>query len=194
VVDAKKLYGILRGIRTFLKGLTLATIEWFSDPVKRYSTLLGVCFVVSVVVFSVYSAGHVERVFFFPTIEGKNMASESRAIPRRWGTENQVELYVREMILGPMALSEFSLLPPDTKVNSVLVRKGTAYVDISSDFLVSGSADSLPFPDIFSYVKKSISFNFRSIRRVELTLDGNLPYASLPSDDGQNLQEKKKKR
>jgi hypothetical protein len=172
--DEKKKAIRIADVLAAVKAFALAVFIWFSDPLKRYATILGACLLISAVAFGIFAIGHTERVFFFPEIGGKGIGSETRTLIRRPGMENQLEYYVREMVLGPMNLTHDPLVPPDTGVNAILVRKGTAYIDLSSSFLVS-EGTKLPFPEIFSYIERSVSFNFPSIRNVVLTLDGNLP-------------------
>jgi hypothetical protein len=168
-------------------------VEWMSDPFQRYATLIGACLLVSMISFAVYSYGHVERVFFFPRVDGKGTESESRTLPRKAGIEGQLQYYLREEVLGSTQLTSARLLPVDTRVNAVLVRRGTAYVDISSDIVLADDS-KLSFHDSLALVDSSIKYNFPRLRTVVLTLDGNLPWASRSFQPDSGAQEKNKKR
>jgi hypothetical protein len=168
-------------------------VEWMRDPFQRYATLIGACFLVSMISFAVYAYHNVERVFFFPRVEGKSLSSESRTLPRKHGIEGQLQYYLREVVLGSTQLTSARLLPVDTKVNAVLVRKGTTYIDISSDIVLADDS-KLTFRDSLNLVNSSIRYNFPGLHSIVLTLDGNLPWATQSIQPASGTQEKNKKR
>ncbi|MFW6140921.1 MAG: GerMN domain-containing protein [Acidobacteriota bacterium] len=113
-----------------------------------------------------------EMVLFFVSEEDDLLRKEEREMPIDSTKEHQVERLIQELILGSEEgwLSPF---PPETKVKGIYVTKNRiAYIDFSSEFQTGHpSGSSAEISTIFSVVN-SITYNFKSIKKVFILVDG----------------------
>ena len=148
---------------------------------ERVSLFLGglllLFFLISFVLFLFNGMKESEKVFFFPDMISGQIKGETRELPARKNLEKAVEIYVRDLALGPMNLNFARLLPQSTTVNSVLLRKGVLYLDFSKHFLLAEEGEvPLSFGEIIDNVKRSVMFNFKQIKEVKITINGQEPH------------------
>lgn len=113
-----------------------------------------------------------EMVLFFISEEDDLLRKEEREIAIGLTLERQIERLIKEMIMG----SEQGLLspfPPETKIRGIYVTKnGIAYIDFSAEFQEGNpSGSSAEISSIFSVVN-SITYNFESIKKVFILVNG----------------------
>jgi len=115
------------------------------------------------------------RTLFFPEISSLKLAGERRFLPHRRGLEQDVQLLVEEVILGPELPMHRPLLPRETRLISVLARQRRVYLSLSSGILRQGGES--PFgPELaLQALSDVILFNFPQIRRLELLIEGQVP-------------------
>ncbi|MCD6517105.1 MAG: GerMN domain-containing protein [Candidatus Aminicenantes bacterium] len=111
-------------------------------------------------------------VLFFISEDDYLLHKEEREILNGSILENQIERLVKELISG----SEEGLLspfPPETKVRGIYItRDGIVYIDFSPEFQTAHpSGSSAEISSIFSIVN-SIAYNFKSIKRVFILVNG----------------------
>ena len=63
-------------------------------------------------------------VLRFPDEISHSLTPEVRSLPFNWDEEHNVELTVREILLGPARHNHLRLFSRDSRLNSVLVRDG----------------------------------------------------------------------
>ena len=138
------------------------------------SIFVGILFV-SLVFFLVDNLFTEKLLIFFPEHSGGRIAGEARTVVKQDSIEGDIELLVEEIILGPADIRHAGVLPRNTKVRSVVVREGAAYLDLSSDAIFLGEEVKMSFDEAVATVKKAVLFNSRRLRNVMITVDGQLP-------------------
>jgi spore germination protein GerM len=121
-------------------------------------------------------AGPAERkkvTLFFLSDEDGLLHPEEREIIAGTSVIAEAQRVIEELIRGSQE-GLISSLPPEAKLRQVFVtREGVAYVDFSREFVdkhPSGSAAEIA--TIYAIVN-SLTFNFKTIKRVFILVDGN---------------------
>jgi len=102
------------------------------------------------------------------------LVGETRFLPRRRSLDQDVQLLVEEVILGPELPMHRPLLPRETRLISVLARQRRVYLSLSSGILRPGQSPFEPEAALQA-LSNVILFNFPRIRRLELLIEGQVP-------------------
>ncbi len=117
----------------------------------------------------------VERVLYFPLYNEAELEGELRRLPKKANREDDIELLVRELILGPFDIHHSRVLPKDTDVESLLLRKGRVYVDFSLDPVLKKEGSILSLAEQIAALERTIRFNFPSVEDIMVTFSGQSP-------------------
>ena len=133
--------------------------------------LLIITFAISLICF--FSNGYSYRkTFLFEGLDKDCLFAENRFFPSVKNVD-KVELYVSELVLGPVGNRYKNLFEPGTKVNSCFVKNHVLYVDLSSQALFA-SKNTSELSKAVPLFRKNIKKNFSSIKDVKLFIDGKL--------------------
>lgn len=132
-------------------------------------------FVLSLSAFTLFNDGRVDRVLFFPGARSTRVTGEIRRLPRQENTRADIQLLLRELILGPTEIRHGRLLPRDTKLQSVIVSDDKVFINFSAGILVEAPDQQLALEEVFDVLRRTIRYNFRRIDRVIFTVNGQLP-------------------
>lgn len=179
----EKIKKILNAVLSFMKN----TGEKIQDthPFIQIVSFLVCAGIVFLLFLSVMFAPHQRRsVFYFPDAEKGVPRTEIRYLPNVKGRDSRLELYVSEVLLGPVSPGLSPLFNKGTKLVDCMVRKDTAYINLSSEVLdpESGVAGYKQANEIF---KKNVCTNFRSIAKIYLYFDGIEVYGEDSSVDAE---------
>lgn len=141
-------------------------------------TLLGalaalvVVFLLSLSLYLFLPGKLVRVVFQFPDEITKNLSREVRSLPFTWEQEHDVELAVREILLGPARHNHLRLFSREARLRSVLVRNEKVYIDLSKEAF-------LPDPDVIysptvalEVLKATLMDNFAGVFQVMISVGG----------------------
>ncbi|RKX78973.1 MAG: hypothetical protein DRP87_04785 [Spirochaetes bacterium] len=117
----------------------------------------------------------VERTLFFPIELTGKLNGEMRRLPLRKGKEENIELFIEELILGPRKIENARLLPEETDIRYLLLRGDKLFIDFDSDILFREEQVSLSLKEIIDILKKTLKFNFNFIKEIHITIMGQLP-------------------
>ena len=138
-------------------------------PVILISTLVLV-FVVSISVYF-FNDKLVRRVLFFPDRSG--FSGEMRRIPKQNSVEDDIELLIKELILGPYKIDHLRAVPEKTKLQNLLLRnKSLLYIDFSADLIVSDDSFSIVVEKMMELIRRTIMYNFPFLEKITLSVDG----------------------
>ncbi|HOV62271.1 MAG TPA: GerMN domain-containing protein [Spirochaetia bacterium] len=143
-------------------------------------------FLVSLVFYLVIAYGSVERVLFFPRENSSTLAGELRVVPDKRGKEEDIRILISELLLGPAKLDLSRVVPRGTRLNSVLLRKGVLYVDFSNDIFLGRKESELSFDEMLAAVRKTILFNFKRIKSIIISIEGQIPGSLDGEEAGRN--------
>lgn len=135
----------------------------------------GLALVLSFVLFFLSHDGMVERVIFFPRHREQAIEGEPRRLPVKADTEKDIQLLVRETILGPFNINYDRVLPLDTEVRSVIFRGDKLYLDFSIDPVLQQEGSVLSLPEKIGALKRTIQFNFPFVELITVTFRGQTP-------------------
>ncbi len=128
-------------------------------------------FVLSVSIYFFNDNTLVRRVLFFPG--SISYSGEARRIPRQESVEDEVELLIRELILGPYQIDHLRAVPENTKLQNLLIRnRSLLYVDFSADLVVFDDGFSIVPSKMTALIRRNILYNFPFIEEITLTVDG----------------------
>lgn len=150
-----------------------------SETVKKFTRVntgtkvvffsLVIIFFISLTLFFLQGYGH-RKVFLFESLDEEGLFAENRYYPRNKYIDD-VELYVSELLLGPIGERYKLLFPRGTKVKTCFVQNKVLYVDLSTEALFPNERVSTnrEGAEIF---KKNIFRNFRNIDIINIYIDG----------------------
>ena len=141
--------------------------------------------VISGVASTVFGAGR--RTLFFPMVTGWGadravwLSAETRRVPTHGSLEANVRQLLEEVELGPAEPEHERLLGGGTRVAAVIVRRGTAYVDLTREILDADAV--LAAERQIQALATAVQFNFPRVRRTFVLIDGRLPDFSRSTGD-----------
>lgn len=138
--------------------------------------LLAAAFAISAVWMLLANSNRAERVLFFPGQIDPALQGESRVVPRHGDTERDIEVLISEIFLGPADLSRTRVVDRQSRVNAVIVREHTVYIDISPETMFLQQRLPLSLEEAFSAIEHTIGYNFRGIHNIVFTVGGQLPH------------------
>ena len=118
---------------------------------------------------------YTERTLFFVEPVSKAVVMEHRLIAEKNDLELNVELLIKDELLGPALLVRDSVFPSGTRLNHVLLRDGVLYADLSLKAMFPSAHSGLNFQDSIRILEKTVSFNFPEIKNIVVTIDGSIP-------------------
>ena len=141
--------------------------------IKRSTLLSFLLIVVSFLLsFILYFSLHFvhRQVFIFEGLDKNRLYVEQRFFPNVKNVD-RVELYVSDLVLGPIGNRYKNLFAPGTKVVSCFVRGKNLYVELSKDALKIDK-NTTEFEKAIKLFKKNIHRNFFWLSNVHIYIDG----------------------
>ena len=131
-----------------------------------------------------------KHLVFFLEYQKGTLAGEVRSIPWKSSLEERVQGLVEELLWGPIDPRFQRVFPLGSKVQSLLIRRGILYVDLSPDVLFASEDIRVGWDERFSILRKTLSFNYPRFKHIFLTVSGQLP--GIPPFLAQNPEKQKK--
>jgi len=156
---------LTRSFRSFLIG-----------PLMPLS-MLAAAYVLSLLAFAFFRPETEGRVFFYPLNSGESIGSERRGIPARRDPVDEIDVFIDELLIGPVALHLEKTAPRGTTLRHVAVIDKTAYVDLDSGMLRVNEALPIDFDTAIDTIRTNILFNFPRIEDVVFTINGHQIHA-----------------
>lgn len=135
----------------------------------------GLLLLISAFLFFLHGIDREKQVLFFPRYRSSECRGEERLLPRKDTPEQEIELLVREILLGPFDVDLVPVLPTDGRIRTVLLRNGRLYLDFSTDIVFQEGNSTLSFGEALDCVGKSVMFNFPQVEEIIYTVNGNRP-------------------
>jgi hypothetical protein len=165
------------------------TKSWLAVPINLCLAVIGLCLAVSVASWAIADR-FAEAVVFFPDGRGV-LHGEKRMMPRSFNAEQKAELFASELLLGPADLGLSPAFLPGTRVESVVLRKGRLFVDLSPEAALTGSGGSDPTSVRTAIergkaaLERTLRVALPGIKRITLAIGGREPFAEgLPAEEG----------
>ena len=131
--------------------------------------------IISLLTFFIADNNLVRRVLFFPDREG--VSGEMRRLPRQRSLEDDVELLVNEMILGPYSIDHLRIIPENTSLQNLFLRdKSLLYIDFSADLIVTENEQSLVPLEMIELIGRNFKYNFPVLEEITISVDGQTLY------------------
>ena len=129
-------------------------------------------FIISFAIYISVNLHKTERTFFFPEHNNSKTVGESRRIPRFINREKNVDIFTRELLLGPLNMKLDSLFSSGTKLEKMLYRNKIIYLDLDIKALFPDKKAIHGFDTGIRLLKKNIKFNFPYVKKVVVTISG----------------------
>ncbi|MDP2815947.1 MAG: GerMN domain-containing protein [Rectinemataceae bacterium] len=110
--------------------------EWISQPLNKSLAVLAGLLLFSAAAW-ISSGPKDESLLYFASPSGHTLRAETRVLPLENGIEKRAALLTSELVLGPRSRSTRPLFAEGTRLDSVLYRKGTIYLDLSPEASLS---------------------------------------------------------
>jgi hypothetical protein len=151
-------------------------VSWVgANPALAAGALLAAVLVVSLAMYLVTGTERVRRVIFFPDPESHKLVGEEHFVPRVRGSEENMRMVVKELLLGPASYELARLVPRSVRVRSVSLRESVLYVDFSTDLVLDIGTVPLGLAEIVQGVANNVFFNFPRLRGVYVFIHGQIP-------------------
>ncbi len=142
-------------------------------------------FALSLALYLASPSVRVRRVLFFPSTatpaaagKAARLVADERYLPRHRNADRDVRELVEAALLGPARHGAAPLFPSTTTVRALMVRRGVLYVDLSAQAAMPDALVPLPVSAAADALSRAVRFNFRWIREVAFTVDGQAPRAA----------------
>ena len=146
---------------------------------KRVFQIILLAALIALVIFGVYyykaQSVYAERTLFFVEPVSKAVVMEHRLIAEKHDLEQNLELLIKDELLGPALLVRDSVFPNGTRLNHIMLREGILYADLSSEAMFPSAHSGLNFKDSIRILEETIRFNFPEIGKIVVTIDGSIP-------------------
>jgi hypothetical protein len=126
--------------------------------------------------------GQIRRTFVFYSAADRSIMVEDRMLRCAESREGDIICYVEEFLLGPVSPDLAPLFPRETRLESLLYRDDTAYVDLSESAVFPtpeqsavGFGSSGVFGS-FETLYRGIRRNFPYVREVRLFVNGSIAF------------------
>ena len=142
---------------------------------RRFIILLSMFaafFIIALVFITVDADRRVEWALFFPDEDGQKLHGELRRLPERGETAGNIELYIEEILLGPVSIDLYRLFPQDVRLESLLVAENTLYLGFSENLITTAETVPMSINGIIEGVEKAVVFNFPEIKEVQTAIGG----------------------
>jgi hypothetical protein len=137
--------------------------------------LLAASLLISLLAFLLPGSARAKRVLFFPQGEARKLAGETRFLPRRRSLEDNIELLLEELILGPATPNYLRVVPQDLEVQNVILKQGTLYINFSREMLSAAAAMNRTIDEMIQAVGNSVLYNFPRVKKLYVFVEGQLP-------------------
>lgn len=149
--------------------------------IERNRTLLWLSglfialFLLSFIWFLLADPGIRRKTLFFPAYGSETVRGEERYLPLRKSDEQNMDLYVRELLLGPVLVEHDPLFPAETDLRSIIYRNGVLYIDLSIEAVTGETVSRLGFYETLETLKRGLRFNFPQVDDIVVAIEGDLP-------------------
>lgn len=137
--------------------------------------VLALSLIVSLLLFLLHGTDMQKQVLFFPEYRSSECSGEQRLLPTKDSTEQEIELLVKEIILGPFDVNYVSVLPQESSIRTIMLRDSQLFIDFSVDVVFQAAESRLSFQEALNCVEKSITFNYPKIEQIVFTVNGEQP-------------------
>jgi hypothetical protein len=164
---------------------------------KKYASIAGVrrafyLFVLCLIALIDFIAtGKTSKTFVFYGIRDGAAVVETRQLPRHGALELRATRYVEEALLGPSSVDFGRLFLKGSRLESLFIRDGVAYVNLSAEAALPGETE-VDVRGSLATLTSGLLRNFRSIKKVRIFISGHEPFA-FDTDEG-SLPKKNEKR
>lgn len=118
------------------------------------------------------------RSFVFRSSEGTGLRIENRFEPV-FPPQGRVRNYIDELLLGPISEHCMPVFAKGTKVIYCIQNGSKLTVNLSRD-LLTADAFNTDFREQIELFKLNVTKNFPGIKKIELFVDGKVPFETLP--------------
>lgn len=100
-----------------------------------------------------------------------------RFIPYRETRAKEIELYLRELFLGPAHMGSVPFIPRNVMLRSAILGDDeTLYIDFSPNLIVLIEEFDSSLELLTETVDKNVQHNFPFVRKIVFTVGGQIPY------------------
>jgi len=163
-------------LRVKLRNLRTRSSFFEIRPRTAILLILLVIFLISLTIYITSNLHKAGRIFFFPDYQSGKIIGEARRIPRiPFDRERNMEIFVKELLLGPMSMSFAPVFSTGNKLEKILYRNKIVYLDLNFMTLLPDKKAVQDFRDSILLLEKNIKFNFPHVRELVITVLGQKP-------------------
>lgn len=143
--------------------------------IPLFPLLIIIILLLTVLVMFNFEKGRSSYVLFFPLDSNNGKNAEIREVYRSNDSQHRFEIFINELILGPVALKMNPFIPEGTKIRSFVWRDEKLYLDLNKGFIEESASIPLDYIEKIAYLKENIFFNFPQIKVITVTVEGQIP-------------------
>ena len=143
------------------------------NPRTLFLLILLVVVIISSIAYITSNIHKTERIFFFPDHRSGKTVGESRKVPRiPFNKEENIDIFLQELLLGPINMNLDPLFPVGTKLEKILFRGKIVYIDLNFMALLPDKWAVHDFENSILLIKKNIKFNFPYVKKIVIAILG----------------------
>lgn len=139
------------------------------------SVLLGASLLISIIATVLFPQEMSNRVLFFPNGVTGELGGEEHLLPRRSDREEAIEVFLKELILGPNTLGAVRIFPGRTEIDLLILRDRELFIDFSPEILDLEEETRISFDDAVEMTGYNLRYNFPFLRSITVTVAGQIP-------------------
>ena len=144
--------------------------------IPRYRRGLYLLLILLIALIDLAAMGKTSGSLVFYDVRSGKAAVETRAMPFFGTSEHRAARYVEEALLGSESVNLGRLFPKGTRLESLLIRDGVAFVNLSATAAVPAE-NEVDARRAIATLAAGLERNFRSIKEARVFIAGNEPYA-----------------
>ena len=157
----------------FLNTIFRSIADFMSHTLRR--RLLWIIILCIAAMAEFFILGLARRTFIFYTVSDGVVAVEDRMLKHAKTREGDIIRYIEEVLLGPVSPDLLPLFPRETRLKSLLYRKGTVFADFTEDAALPPVEGGMALKN-FLTLHDGILRNFSYVKSVRLFIEGTAIY------------------
>lgn len=137
--------------------------------------VIALSLTVSLLLFLINGTDKHRQVLFFPEYRSSECVGEQRVLPTKPTVEQEIELLVKEILLGPFDVNSVAVLPQESILQTIMLRENRLFLDFSIHVIFQENESRLSFDEALACVRKTITFNYPQIEKIVFTVNGEQP-------------------
>jgi hypothetical protein len=154
------------------------------DINRKYAVIGMIFFIIlliSLFTFIFREKNDIKRIIFFPEVNfaseviEKVYSAEERTMPYLGNMKEDIELYVNEILLGPIRPDHGEIVSKNTEILTLVMDADVLYLNFAGNFFLDNENTILNIGERINTIGSNIKYNFPGLKRIYICVNGQIP-------------------